>query len=294
MREPIFGITEPVKVNFHDSETKIEFLSFYHKGFKERFDNLLKEYKDVFVSSLDDLGLPCSLEEHKINKINEKPFFQYPYRKSPKESDLIREEVEKMLKANIIRHSTSPWSAPALMVPKKDGTLRFCVDYRLLNQITIQDPFPVPRTDDVFDRLALSKVFTILDLKSVKDDCLRTSMKNLSHFGINRTVCFFITKLKIKLENDIIEELENDPTTWLSETVKIPKKRTNEIRLCIDTKAVNEANLSEKYEMPTAEDIIYAANGMNIFSKADLNSADMSGDLERIKVSFNTKDYFSG
>ncbi|CAF1121019.1 unnamed protein product, partial [Brachionus calyciflorus] len=91
-------------------------------------------------------------------------------------------------------------------------------------------------------------------------------------------------QLKIKLENDIIEEVENDPTTWLSETVKIPKKGTNEIRLCIDTKAVNEAILSEKYEMPTAEDIIYAANGMNIFSKADLNSA-----FEQIKLNKNSR-----
>ncbi|CAF0856937.1 unnamed protein product [Brachionus calyciflorus] len=114
---------------------------------KEQFYKLLDEYKDVFANSLEDLGKPCSLEEHKITTINETPIFQYPYRKSPKENDLIREEVEKILKAKIIRPSTSPWSAPALM-------------------ITIQDPFPVPRTDDVFDRLALSKVFTTLDLKS--------------------------------------------------------------------------------------------------------------------------------
>ncbi|CAF0913527.1 unnamed protein product [Brachionus calyciflorus] len=93
---------------------------------------------------------------------------------------------------------------------------------------------------------------------------------------------FYIDKSikPLKLENDIIEEVENDPTSWLSETVKIPKKGTNEIRLCIDTTAVNKAILSEKYEMPTAEDFIYAANGMKFFSKADLNSA-----FEQFKLS---------
>lgn len=133
---------------------------------KRKFKRLLEQFSDVFATSLEDLGNPCPLEEHKINTINETPIFQYPYRKSPKENDLIKEEVDKMLKANIIRPSNSPWSAPALMIPKKDGSLRFCVDYRLLNQITVQDPFPVPRTEDIFDRLAQSKYFSTLDLKA--------------------------------------------------------------------------------------------------------------------------------
>ncbi|CAF1043728.1 unnamed protein product [Brachionus calyciflorus] len=80
-------------------------------------------------------------------------------------------------------------------------------------------------------------------------------------------------QLKIKIENEIIEKVENEPTSWLSETVRIPKKDSQEIRLCIDTTAVNAAILSEKYQMPNIEDIIYASNGMKFFSKIDLNSA---------------------
>ncbi|CAF1081765.1 unnamed protein product, partial [Brachionus calyciflorus] len=91
-------------------------------------------------------------------------------------------------------------------------------------------------------------------------------------------------QLKIKLDNDIIEEVENDPTTWLSETVKISKKDSEEIRLCIDTTAVNKAILGEKHEMPSADDIIYAANGMKYFSKADLKSG-----FEQIKLHKNSR-----
>ena len=71
-----------------------------------------------------------------------------------------------MLDAGVIPKSTSPWSFPVVIIPKKNGSKRFCVDYRRLNKETIQDPFSLPRIDDILDRLAGSKVFSTLDLKS--------------------------------------------------------------------------------------------------------------------------------
>ena len=73
-----------------------------------------------------------------------------------------------MLEAGIIKFSRSPWSFPVVQVPKKNGTRRFCVDFRKLNNITQQDCFPLPRIDeeDILDRLSASKVFTTIDLKS--------------------------------------------------------------------------------------------------------------------------------
>ena len=71
-----------------------------------------------------------------------------------------------MLEAEFIRPSTSPWGAPVLFVKKKDGSLRLCIDYRLLNQITTKNQYPLPRIDDLFDQLKMAGVFTKLDLRS--------------------------------------------------------------------------------------------------------------------------------
>ena len=82
----------------------------------------------------------------------------------------VRQEVARQLcnmqEAGVIEPSSSPWSSPVVMVRKKDGTLRFCVDYRELNKITKRDTYPLPRVDDLLDQLGSSRYFTTLDLAS--------------------------------------------------------------------------------------------------------------------------------
>ena len=82
----------------------------------------------------------------------------------------VRREVAKQLrdmqKAGVIQPSVSPWSSPVVMVKKKDGTQRFCVDYRALNSVTRGDTFPLPRIDDLLDQLGNSRFFSTLDLAS--------------------------------------------------------------------------------------------------------------------------------
>jgi transposase InsO family protein len=89
-----------------------------------------------------------------------------PYRLSFPERQEFQKQLELLLDNGLIRPSSSPYGAPALFVKKKDGSLHMCVDYRALNNITVKNKYPLPRIDDLLDRLAGCKYFTKLDLRS--------------------------------------------------------------------------------------------------------------------------------
>ena len=85
---------------------------------------------------------------------------------SPKETEELKQYVTELLEKGLIQPSTSPYGAPVLMVPKPDGTWRVCVDYRMLNKLTIKNQYPLPRIDDLLDKLHGAIVFTSIDLQS--------------------------------------------------------------------------------------------------------------------------------
>ncbi len=89
-----------------------------------------------------------------------------PYRMSHEELKELKVQLEELLAKGYIKPSKSPYGAPVLFVHKKDGTLRMCVDYRALNKVTVKNRYPLPRIDDLFDRLSGAKVFTKIDLRS--------------------------------------------------------------------------------------------------------------------------------
>ena len=78
----------------------------------------------------------------------------------------VRTQLEEMEAHNIIRESTSPYAAPVVMVPKKEGEMRFCIDYRQLNKATVKDRYPLPRIDDTIDALHGAQYFLTLNLFS--------------------------------------------------------------------------------------------------------------------------------
>ncbi|XP_050969670.1 uncharacterized protein LOC127167585 [Labeo rohita] len=102
---------------------------------------------------------------HEIKTTDELPLRKKPYRVSRAKNDFIEEQVKELLQQKIIRPSTSPWASPVVVVDKKDGGSRLCVDYRGLNAKTHLDPYPMPQITDILDSLQSAKVFSTLDLK---------------------------------------------------------------------------------------------------------------------------------
>ena len=131
---------------------------------KEQITEILWKYGKLF-----DLREPSKIDivlKNAIDTGTHRPIHTAPYRKSNRDEERLREETQKLLDKDIIEHSTSPWSSPVVLVKKKDGTTRFCVDYRRLNQITTRDAFPLPRIDDIYDQLTKATYFTKLDFKA--------------------------------------------------------------------------------------------------------------------------------
>jgi hypothetical protein len=94
------------------------------------------------------------------------PIYKTSYRMATPELAKLKEHIKELLEKGFIRPSSSPWGAPVIFVPKKDGTQRLCVDYRALNKITIKNKYPLPRIDDLFDQLYGACVFSKIDLRS--------------------------------------------------------------------------------------------------------------------------------
>ena len=130
---------------------------------KDQIIDLLSEFKDLWSGRIGRIRAT----KHRIELTpGAQPVHQAPYRAGHKNRDLERKEIEKMLAAGVIEPAQSEWASPVVIVPKKGGDPRFCVDYRKLNAVTVRDSYPLPRMDECIDSLGDARVFTTLDALS--------------------------------------------------------------------------------------------------------------------------------
>jgi hypothetical protein len=124
------------------------------------------EFPDVFPNDMP--GMPPDREVKFTIKLQPgmTPVSRQPYKMTPKELTELKIQLKELLDKGYIRPSSSPWGCSALFVKKKDQALRLCVDYRLLNAISVKNKYSLPRIDILFDQLVGAKLFSKVDLHS--------------------------------------------------------------------------------------------------------------------------------
>ncbi|CAM8880125.1 unnamed protein product [Rhodiola kirilowii] len=176
------------------------------KGHDADLGNLLSSYSDIFEEPTD---LPPSRQgfNHHIPLLaGAIPVNQRPYRYSTLQKTVIEKLVQEMLSKGLIQYSSSPYASPVVLVKKKDGSWRLCVDYRGLNQQTVKDKYPIPLLEDLLDELGGSRYFSKLDLRAgfhqilmAPQDIYKTAFKTHSGhyeylvmpFGLTNAPCTF-------------------------------------------------------------------------------------------------------
>ncbi|GBG60453.1 hypothetical protein CBR_g5627 [Chara braunii] len=168
---PISSSVPPPSVESTSSsraDADAEELARYTTDLEPAVRDLIREYHDVFPSSFSNVGIPPMRDvEHSIQLVPDyRVHHQAPYRLSIPEATELKRQLEELLRLGFIKPSNSPWGAPVLFARKADRTLRLCIDYRGLNRYTVKNNYPMPRSDELFDRLAGNRFFTKIDLRS--------------------------------------------------------------------------------------------------------------------------------
>ncbi|MCO5563448.1 hypothetical protein L7F22_017090 [Adiantum nelumboides] len=176
-----------------DSLSDVNKTQVNESGSKEDLElsKFLNQFQDVFIDDiLGELPPKQGDDDHAIELIpGSSPPNKPPYRVSQAQQEEIMKQVNELVEKGMVRPSSSPFCSPVLLVHKKDGTYRMCVDYRELNKITIKNRFPVLRIEDLFDKLQGSTYFSRIDLKSgyhqiriVNEDILKIAFRTT--FGL--------------------------------------------------------------------------------------------------------------
>lgn len=161
---------DKIKDNLLKSNLKNISLDHCNKEEKDAIRKLCYEYRDIFYSKEIPLTFTNQVK-HKINTTDENPIFVKSYRYPEVHRQEVKDQIKEMLDNGIIKNSTSPWSSPIWIVPKKMDQSgrrkwRLVIDYRKLNEKTVNDKYPLPNITEILDKLGKSQYFTTLDLAS--------------------------------------------------------------------------------------------------------------------------------
>jgi hypothetical protein len=203
--------------------------------------SVIEEFMDVFPEELP--GMPLEREvEFYIDLIpGTTPIAKRPYRLAPTELAELKLQIADLQQKGYIRPSSSPWGAPVLFISKKDGSMRMCIDYRSLNEVTIKNKYPLPRINDLFDQLQGAKYFSKIDLRSgyhqlrIKEaDIQKTAFVTrygqyeftVMPFGLKNAPAFFMN-----LMNKVfMEELEKFVVVFIDDILVYSKNREDHKR----------------------------------------------------------------
>ena len=216
---------------------------------QQQLDNLLGTFKDQFAKDKMTIGT-TPLTQMSINTGDSDPVSQKPYPVAMKHYNWVKEEIDKLLEAGVIRNSHSSWSASIIVVPKGDGGKRLVIDYRALNKVMRKFVWPMPKVEDIFSQLNGAKYFSTLDLRAryhhirlTADSIPKTAFT--SSFGRYEYVKVpFVQFLNGKNENtkinrwglelasynikfEWISGAKNKAADCLSRLVELPKKHQN-------------------------------------------------------------------
>ncbi|GFY15588.1 hypothetical protein TNCV_1282361 [Trichonephila clavipes] len=158
-----------MQISAENLQEELDLRHVENRQIKKELEKLIRDYKPEKTASTD-VTMRIILKD-------EEPVCQPPRRLAFTERQEINKQIEECLNEGIIRPSSAEYASPIVMVKKKDGSSRMCIDYRKLNQKLVKDKFPLPITEDVLDTLQEAKVYSTLDLRNgffhvdVDEDC---------------------------------------------------------------------------------------------------------------------------
>jgi len=177
------------------------------------------EFPDVFLDDIIDIPSEREVEFEIYLVSGTSPILIAPYRMSASELGELKKQLEELLEKQFIRPSVSPWEAPMLLVKKKDGTMRFCVDYQQLNKVMIKNRYPLTRIDSLMDQLVGAEVFSKIDLRSgyhqirvkaedISKTAFRTRYKHyecsVMSFGVNKLLVVSMLEVSFGATSSIL------------------------------------------------------------------------------------------